>query len=126
MGIFDTIINELPQEHANAGNGGIPAVLEGLLSGGQGGVLGDLAGKFRSAGLGQIFDSWVGDSANRPVAPDDVHRALGHEQVQAMAAQSGMSTGQLLPLLAQYLPKIVDRLTPQGRLPDGGQANPPV
>ncbi len=125
MGILDTIMNELPQQHANAGNGGIPAALKGLLTGGggqQGTGLGDLEAKFRSAGLGRLFASWVGNGSNQPVAPEDVHRALGPDQVQAMASQSGMSVGQLLPMLAQYLPKIVDRLTPQGQLPNGTQA----
>jgi uncharacterized protein YidB (DUF937 family) len=121
MGILDTIMNELPQEHAGAGNGGVPAMLTGLLEGGQGGGLGGLAEKFKSAGLGHVFDSWAGNGANQPVAPEDVHRALGEDQVRGMAAQTGMSTGQLLPMLAQFLPKIVDRLTPQGQIPDRNQ-----
>jgi uncharacterized protein YidB (DUF937 family) len=46
-----------------------------------------------------------------------LHRALGDEQVQSMVARTGMSPGQLLPLLAQFLPGIIDGLTPHGRLP---------
>lgn len=121
MGFLDTILGALPQEHASSENSGVPAALTQLLQGGAGGGLGGLAEKFNSAGIGHIFESWVGNQANQSVDPDDVHRALGADQVQAMADQTGMSKGELLPLLAQYLPKIIDQLSPQGRLPQAGE-----
>jgi uncharacterized protein YidB (DUF937 family) len=82
--------------------------------------LGDLLQRFQGAGLGHVAESWVGNGANQPISPQDLHRALGDEQIQHMARQSGMSTSQLLPLLAQYLPMIVDRMTPNGQLPQRG------
>lgn len=121
MGFLDTVLGELPQEHANSASSGIPAALTGLLQGDAGGGLQNLAEKFKSAGLGQAFDSWVSNEPNHPVAADDVHRALGEEQVQSMAAQTGMSKSELLPLLAQYLPKIIDRLSPQGQITEPGE-----
>jgi len=78
--------------------------------------LSSLLDRFRSAGLENVAQSWIGHGPNQQISPDELHRALGPEQVQNMAAQSGMPASQLLPLLAQYLPMIVDRLTPQGRL----------
>jgi uncharacterized protein YidB (DUF937 family) len=118
MGLLDTVLDELPQEHAANPGAGIPAALTSLLQGGQGGGLTTLAQRFKAAGLGQAFDSWVGNGPNQPVAADDIHQALGHDQVQGIAEQIGMSKDELLPLLAQYLPKIVARLTPQGHIPD--------
>ena len=82
--------------------------------------LGDVLQRFQAAGLGNAANSWVGTGTNQPIDPQDLHRALGDEQVQSLARQSGMSTGQLLPLLAQYLPMIVDRMTPNGQLPQRG------
>jgi uncharacterized protein YidB (DUF937 family) len=82
--------------------------------------VGDLLQRFQAAGLGHVADSWVGNGPNQPINPEDLHRALGDEQVQSMARQSGMSTSQLLPLLARYLPTIVDRMTPNGQLPQRG------
>ncbi|MGH7030691.1 MAG: YidB family protein [Stellaceae bacterium] len=122
MGLLDTLLGELPQEHANSASSGVPAALTSLLQGGEGGGLSNLAEKFKSAGLGQVFESWVSKEPNQPVAENDVHRALGEDQVQAMAAQSGMSKSELLPLLAQYLPKIIDRLSPQGEIAEPGEA----
>jgi len=120
MGLMDMITDGLPKEHATGtGNGGLPAALMGLLANRQSGGLGGLLGRFNDAGLGHVANSWVGSGPNQPVSPQDLHRALGDEQVQSMASQTGMSTAQLLPLLAQFLPGIVDRLTPHGRVPDG-------
>lgn len=82
--------------------------------------LNDLLQRFNAAGLGHAAGSWVGTGPNQPVNPQDLQRALGEQQVQDMSRQSGMSTAQLLPLLAQYLPMIVDRMTPNGRVPERG------
>jgi uncharacterized protein YidB (DUF937 family) len=80
----------------------------------------DILGRFNQAGLGNKTDSWVGTGPNEAIDPRDVQRALGDHEIQQMAHQSGMSVTQLLPLLAQYLPMIVDRMTPNGQLPQRG------
>ena len=106
----------------NTESSGVPAMLTSLLQGGGGGGLSNLAEQFKSAGLGQMLNSWVSQEPNQPVAGDDVHRALGEDQVQAMAAQTGMSKSELLPLLALYLPKIIDRLSPHGQMTEPADA----
>jgi uncharacterized protein YidB (DUF937 family) len=117
MGLLDQIMGGLPQEHATAGGGGIPGAIMGLLANRQTGGLNGLVDRFGDAGLGHVVSSWIGNGPNQEIAPQDLHRALGDEQVQSMAAQTGMSTGQLLPLLAQFLPGIINGLTPNGRVP---------
>ncbi|MBV9522074.1 MAG: DUF937 domain-containing protein [Alphaproteobacteria bacterium] len=118
MGLLDEIMGGLPQEHATAtGGGGLPNAIMGLLANRQSGGLNGLMGSFAAAGLGHVFQSWVGNGPNQSISPQDLHRALGEDKVQAMANQTGMSTSQLLPLLAQFLPTIIDRLTPQGQMP---------
>jgi uncharacterized protein YidB (DUF937 family) len=82
--------------------------------------LADVVSRFDQAGLGDAARSWVGNGPNQAIGPDDVQRALGEERVRGLAQQSGMSTTQLLPLLAQYLPMIVDRMTPNGQMPRAG------
>ena len=37
-----------------------------------------------------------------------------------MSAGSGLDIAKLLPLLAMFLPQIIDMLTPDGKEPDGG------
>jgi uncharacterized protein YidB (DUF937 family) len=124
MGLLDQIIGGLPQEHATAG-GGLPGAIMGMLTNRQTGGVSGLVSRFGDAGLGHVADSWVGNGPNQEIAPHDLHRALGDEQVQSMAAQTGMSTGQLLPLLAQFLPGIINGLTPHGRLPAENDVLPP-
>ena len=52
---------------------------------------------------------------------DEIGTALGPERVQQLASSTGIDVGQLLPMLAAFLPKIIDALTPNGRLPQPGE-----
>ncbi len=85
-----------------------------------GGLLGGLGGlidKFRGAGYGQTVDSWVGKGPNQPVTPTQVQHSLGGATISDLARQAGMSEDDLMAQLAQVMPDLVDKLTPQGRLP---------
>jgi uncharacterized protein YidB (DUF937 family) len=84
------------------------------------GGLDGLLGKLRAAGLGDQVDSWTGTGANQAVTPQQLGSALGQDEVQHLAAKSGLDVTALLPLLAAFLPQIVDMLTPDGRTPPGG------
>jgi uncharacterized protein YidB (DUF937 family) len=96
--------------------------LGGLLAGGAAGSvisggLGDLLKQFQQNGQGDTADSWVGKGPNREISPNDLGRALGADQIDAVASQTGLSRHELLNGLSQYLPDVIDRLTPDGRLP---------
>jgi uncharacterized protein YidB (DUF937 family) len=65
--------------------------------------------------LGNVISSWVGTGANQPVAPDALHGILGTELVQQIAGKTGLPVEQLLPLIAQHLPQLVDGVTPTAR-----------
>ena len=96
--------------------------LGGLLAGGAAGSvisggLGDLLRQFQQNGQGQVANSWVGKGPNQPISPDDLGRALGADQLNALSAQSGLSRDELLQGLSQQLPEVIDHLTPDGRLP---------
>jgi uncharacterized protein YidB (DUF937 family) len=79
-----------------------------------------LMGKLKDAGLADQVDSWVGTGDNQPVDPAALGQALGPDTVQRLSAGSGIDIGQLLPLLATFLPQIINMLTPKGTVPDGG------
>jgi uncharacterized protein YidB (DUF937 family) len=112
---------------ANAGAGGglgdvLKGGLGGLLAGGAAGSvlsggLGDLLKQLQQGGHGETANSWVGKGENKPIAPGDLANALGADQIQSLSAQSGLSRDELLSGLSQYLPQVVDHLTPDGRLP---------
>jgi uncharacterized protein YidB (DUF937 family) len=76
--------------------------------------------QLRSAGYGQQVDSWISTDENQTIPPQQLGAALGDEKVQQLSASSGISIGQLLPLLAAFLPTIVNMLTPHGTTPAGG------
>ena len=85
--------------------------------GGLFGGLSDLVQKFQTAGHGDVVNSWVGSGANAPIQPAQVGSALGQQTISDLARQSGMSEQELLAQLAQVLPGLVNRLSPDGRLP---------
>ena len=79
-----------------------------------------LVERFGQAGLGHVTDSWVSTGPNQPIAPHQLERVFGDEQVEAMAGQSGMDRDQFLSELSQALPPVVDGMTPNGRIPEEG------
>jgi len=87
----------------------------------QGGVDGLLA-KLRAGGLGHHVDSWVSTGENEPVEPAQLGAALGPDTVNQLAAKTGISVQSLLPLLAGFLPMIINALTPHGQAPKPGEA----
>jgi uncharacterized protein YidB (DUF937 family) len=107
---------------SGAGGAGLdPQQLIGLLGTllNQAGGLPGLLQKLQAAGLGEAAQSWVGTGANQPVAPEALGAALGPALLEPLSRQLGGQSGDVAALLAQVLPGLVDRLTPQGRLPAG-------
>lgn len=106
----------------DAGGGTDPmAALAGLQQAvQQEGGIDALMGKLKDAGLGDKVDLWVGTGENQAVDPAALGQALGPDTVQRLSSGSGIDIGQLLPLLATFLPQIINMLTPQGKVPDGG------
>ncbi|HYF36244.1 MAG TPA: YidB family protein, partial [Prosthecobacter sp.] len=95
--------------------GGQPAaLLENLLR--EAGGLAGMSDRFSAAGLQDIFASWVSSGENRPIHPTDLQNIMGSDALQALAARVGFSADTILPLMAQFLPQVVDRLTPNGRI----------
>jgi uncharacterized protein YidB (DUF937 family) len=93
---------------------GLDAIIPDRLVGG----LGSLLERLTSAGLGDLANSWVGPGRNRPIRPKQLGSALGQTAVTELARHSGMSEQQLLAQLSRVLPGVVDKLTPDGRVPD--------
>jgi len=69
------------------------------------------------AGLGDIFDSWVGKGENKPITADQVKQAADPQSLQRMADEAGISTDEAAEQLSKALPHVVDQMTPDGVLP---------
>jgi uncharacterized protein YidB (DUF937 family) len=122
MGLFDSVIGSVLGQHPGGSGSALQDALIALLTKGQGGTRGggglaDLVERFRASGYGHIIDSWIGTGPNVEAAPDDLHQALGPENVDELAQRTGMAKPDLLRLLSQYLPQVVNNLTPNGHLP---------
>ena len=113
------------------GGGGLGDLLKGglggLFAGGAAGSvlsggLNDLLKQFQQTGHSDTANSWVGTGPNKAISPGDLASALGADKINALMSQSGMSRDDLLQGLSQYLPQVVDQLTPEGRPPTEQEA----
>jgi uncharacterized protein YidB (DUF937 family) len=126
----NTGVNPTDATSVKEPSGGILGGLGDLLKGPLGGILAgasagsvvngglsDLLNQFRQAGHGDVAGSWVGNGPNRAISPADLGKALGTDQIYALVSQSGLSRDELLAGLSDQLPRLVDHLTPNGRVP---------
>lgn len=132
MGLLDAVLGGVlggggPAARPGGGNDMLMQIVAALLAnrggGGADGGLGGLAGlaeQFQRGGLGDVMSSWVGTGANQPISPDQLGGVLGGDLIGEMMQRTGMGQGDLLGQLSQILPQMVDRATPEGRIPEGG------
>jgi uncharacterized protein YidB (DUF937 family) len=86
------------------------------------GGLGELMEQFRNTGQARKAESWVSAGQNEPIDEREMEQALGAELLERLAQQTGLDRQELLKRLSQTLPQAVDKLTPEGRLPQSGPA----
>jgi uncharacterized protein YidB (DUF937 family) len=104
-------------------SGGLGQILGGGAAGGiLSGGLGDLLKQFQTNGQGDKAESWISSGANKPISPQELEQSLGPERVRWLMEQTGLSKDELLAGLSQELPAAVDKLTPQGRIPNDQEA----
>jgi uncharacterized protein YidB (DUF937 family) len=108
MGLLDGMLGGLV-------GGEMATLVNGLIEK-HGGVQG-IVTQMESQGLGNTVKSWVGTGANLPISADQVHAAFGSDMISGLAAKLGLSPQELAQKLAQVLPQVVDKLTPNGVVP---------
>jgi len=123
MGLFDSVVGSVLNNMGGgngagnaAGGADMMQMVMGLLQ--QNGGLGGLVEMLNKSGLGQQAASWVGSGDNLPVSADQLSQVLGSGPLADLASKFGIDPQQLSGSLAQYLPDVVNQLTPNGRLPD--------
>lgn len=118
MGLLDSVVGSLTAGNAQGGNGLLDTVIQ-LIQNQPGGLAG-LVQSFQQGGLADVVNSWVSTGQNLPVSGQQLASVLGSGPLQDIAAQLGVSPEQASGSLADLLPQIVDQLTPNGQLPQGG------
>jgi uncharacterized protein YidB (DUF937 family) len=86
------------------------------------GGLGELVEQFRNAGQARKAESWVSTGRNESIDEREMEQALGHDLLERLTQQTGLTREELLRRLSQILPQTVDQLTPEGRIPQSGPA----
>jgi uncharacterized protein YidB (DUF937 family) len=109
MGMFDGLLGGIV-------GGGMAAVVNQILE--QHGGLQGVVSEFEQKGLGPTVRSWVSSGPNQPISADDVQRALGPDLIQQLSQKSGVPANELARKLAEILPNAVDRMTPNGTIPN--------
>jgi uncharacterized protein YidB (DUF937 family) len=84
----------------------------------QNGGLEGILGKFREGGLSQQADSWVGTGQNMNISADQLQQVFGSSTISDLASRLGMSEQQAGSDMAQLLPEVINRLTPEGQVPE--------
>lgn len=119
MGLLDSVVGALAGGQSGGESPLLNVVMQ-LINNPQTGGLGGLVQSFQQGGLGSIVNSWVSSGQNLPISAEQIQAVLGGGQLQNIAAQLGMSTEQASGGLADLLPQLVDKLTPNGQVPEGG------
>ncbi len=127
MSLMDNLLGSLggalggqAQQQANPLMQAAMALLAGQQGGSGAGGLGDLVAAFTRGGMGDVVQSWIGTGQNLPISADQLQKVLGSDTIAGLAKQLGMSQQDAGSGLADLLPQLVDTLTPQGQLPQGG------
>ncbi len=109
MVLFDSLKGALESE-------ALPPMLNTVLAQTQYHDLNGLVAAVQKGGLGPQVQSWLGNGQNMPITADQLKAVLGNAQVQDFARHLGLPVDEMLKLLAQYLPEIIDKASPGGVL----------
>lgn len=108
MGLFDGLIGGLVGAE-------MATVVNGLVQR-HGGIQG-IVDQFEKQGLGATVQSWIGNGPNQAITAEQIHQALGAEGLKDLAAKAGLSTQDLAAKLSAILPQVIDKMTPDGKVP---------
>jgi uncharacterized protein YidB (DUF937 family) len=131
MGLLDSVLGSVLGGQQQGGAGALVQIVAGMLAnqgqtgGGAGGLggLGGLAGlaeQFQRNGMGDVMNSWIGKGENMPISADQLSQVLGGDMIGKITQATGMNQGDLLGQLSQMLPGLVDKVTPDGQIPQAG------
>ena len=124
MGLLDDIgsraggFSEVFTHMQGQGGGAILSRVVSMINDPNVGGLSGLVQTFESRGLGGIVSSWIGTGANQPISAQQITHALGEDRVQEIAQSTGTSATAVAGQLATLLPALIDKLTPNGTVPE--------
>ena len=119
MGLLDNLSKAAASGMGGGQQSGLAGAILQMLQNQPGGIAGMMQ-NFQQNGLGNLVQSWISTGHNLPISPEQIQQVLGHQQVAQIADQAGVSHEEASSGLASLLPQIVDKLTPNGQVPQSG------
>ncbi len=119
MSLLDQVVGALAGGESGGSGNLLQAVLQ-LVNNPQTGGLEGIIRSFQQGGLGELVNSWVANGENLPVSGEQIESVFGGSVLQDLAAQLGVSPQQASGSLASVLPQLIDQMTPNGEVPQGG------
>jgi uncharacterized protein YidB (DUF937 family) len=124
MGLLDDVMSQIGAASGRPiepGHHGLARELLGMLAPtGMSGGLANLVNICHQQGLGDVVNSWISTGQNLPITAEQARSVLGSSQVQALAARAGIDPQAAMAACARILPLLVDKATPDGRIPSTG------
>ncbi len=115
MGLLDGLLENVLGIGAQQSQGPMLQVALQVLE--QNGGLPGIISKFEHGGMADHVGSWVGTGANMPISGAQLQEILGSGSIGEIGQRLGLSHADASSGLAQVLPQVVDKLTPQGQVP---------
>ena len=119
MGLFDQVVGAMSGAQSGGNNALLETVMK-LVNDPQTGGLQGLIQSFQQGGLGHIVNSWVSKGANLPISAEQMQSVLGGSSLGNLVSQLGLNSSEASGSLAAMLPQLIDSLTPNGEVPQGG------
>ena len=118
MGFMDDLKKMVVGQEGEAGGQSsmLDNLLEMLNDQKSGGITG-LIQKFNEKGLGDHMSSWISTGENLPISADQIKDALGSDKIKELASKLNLGVHDTSKSLADLLPQLIDRLTPDGSIP---------
>lgn len=113
MGLFDSLAGAVLSK-VGGDKGAMVQVAMDLFN--QNGGLEGVIEKFKAGGLMEQVASWVGKGENLPISAEQVTQVLGSGAVTGIAAKFGASPSDISNKIAEYLPQVIDKMTPDGEV----------
>lgn len=123
MGLLDDVMNQFAAASGRPiepGHHSLARELLGMLAPtGISGGLANIVNLCHQRGLGDVVNSWISTGQNLPISADQVRTILGSSEMRSLAARAGIDPDAATAAIAQLLPLLVDKATPDGKIPPG-------
>jgi uncharacterized protein YidB (DUF937 family) len=118
MGLLDSLLGMAAgtMKATESNQNAVGSIMDVLINNKQTGGLDGLVGTLTKGGLGNVVDSWISTGKNRSVNTSQLSNVLNSDLISQVATKLGISNTKALSMIAKFLPLIIDKLTPDGKV----------